>query len=333
MSTELGLHGIIIPESAGGSGGSFGELVVVLEEMGRALCCLPYFSTAVLGVLTLLQACQHDDTVARSCLTQIATGEITGTLAVAEETGRWDPSEIGTSAEPDGTGWRLDGSKLFVIDGCTADLILVAAQAPEGPTIFAVHAGAAGLHREPMKTLDQTRKQARLQMNSTPADLVGRPGQGVDVLDRVADLAGVALAAEQLGGARQCLEMAVAHAKNRVQFGHPIGSFQAVQHRLSDMLLDVELCDAGVRYASRCAVTANSELSTVAPLVQAHAADTYVKVATEMIQILGGVGFTWEHPAHLYFRRATSSASLLGDPVFHRERLASRIGLGERDRA
>ena len=329
MATQIGLQAIPFPESAGGLDGGFTELVLIMEEMGRALLCAPFFGSVVLAGFT---SCKPANLTSSPPVTwsESPGASSLAALAVAEESGRWAPHEIRTTARQDDGAWLLDGSKAFVVDGCTARLILVVARTPRGLSLFSVEAGAAGLSRRPMTTVDQTRKQARVELRSTPARLIGRDGDAVAILDRVADRAGIALAAEQLGGARYCLEMAVSYAKTRVQFGRPIGSFQAVQHRLSELLLEVELLAAGVRYAAACLDASEPESDIVAALVRGHAGEAYVRVATEAIQVLGGIGFTWEHPAHLYFRRATSSATLLGGPEIQRELLASRLGLDQR---
>jgi alkylation response protein AidB-like acyl-CoA dehydrogenase len=175
--------------------------------------------------------------------------------------------------------------------------------------------------------MDQTRKQARIEFASTPARLVGGDGQGWSTLDRVLDLAAVALAAEQVGGAQRVLDMAVDYAKTRVQFGRPIGSFQAIKHKCADMLLEVESAKSAAYYAAWCASELNDELPAMASMAKAYCSEAYFHCAAENIQIHGGIGFTWEHPAHLYFKRAKSSELLFGDPTYHRELLAQRIGL------
>lgn len=327
ISEDLGLPAIMVPEEHGGLGGSLIDVTVVAEEMGRALLSGPFFASAVLAATTLCEF--RSDTEAAKILEGLSNGELTAALAVVERAGGWAASQIATTARPDAEQWRLDGEKLFVVDGATADLVLVGAQLPEGLSLFAVDTAAQGLSREPMDTSDRTRRQAHLTMEGVPGRLVGAPGELETVLDRVVDRAGIALAAEQIGGARQCLETAVEHAKNRIQFGRPIGSFQAVQHRLSEMLLEVELGAAGVRYAAASMDEAAPDAYVSAALVQAHAAETYVRVATDAIQVLGGIGFTWEHPAHLYLRRALSTESFFGGAVAQRERLAERIGLGQ----
>jgi alkylation response protein AidB-like acyl-CoA dehydrogenase len=183
------------------------------------------------------------------------------------------------------------------------------------------------LSASPMPTMDQTRKQARLAFDSTPARLIGREGEAWPAISAMLDLAVVALAAEQAGGAQKVLEMAVEYAKVRVQFGRPIGSFQAIKHKCADMVLDVESAKSAAYYAAWAAAAGDEELPVLASLAKACCSEAYSRAAAENIQVHGGIGFTWEHPAHLYFKRAKSSELLFGDPVYHRELLARRIGL------
>ena len=216
---------------------------------------------------------------------------------------------------------------MFVIDGANADLVLVAGRTDNGVSLFAVDAGAAGMTATPLATMDQTRKQARLEFASTPARLVGDDGGAAPVLARTLDLAAVALAAEQVGGAQRCLDMAVEYAKTRIQFGRPIGSFQAIKHKCADMLLEVESAKSAAYYAGWAAAEDSEELPVVASLAKSYCSEAYFHAAAENIQIHGGIGFTWEHDAHLYFKRAKSSELMLGDPSYHRELLAQRIGI------
>ena len=325
MANQLGLQGLAIPEEFGGSGFSYVELVVVLEEMGRALLCAPYFSTVALAANTILHS--GDDAAKKELLPGIASGETIATLAFTEDNGRWDAEGITMTASKAGDGYTLDGHKMFVIDGHNANLILVAAKTGEGISLFSVEGDASGLTRTPLTTMDQTRKQARLEFAGVPAKLIGTEGKGWDTLSRVLDLAAVALAAEQVGGAQKCLDMSVEYAKVRVQFGRPIGSFQAIKHKCADMLLEVESAKSAAYYAGWAAAELNDELPVVASLAKAYCSDAYFHAAAENIQIHGGIGFTWEHDAHLYFKRAKSSELLLGDPTYHRELLAQRIGI------
>ncbi|HEX7097156.1 MAG TPA: acyl-CoA dehydrogenase family protein [Acidimicrobiales bacterium] len=325
MAEQMGLQGLIIPEEYGGSGFTYIELIVVLEEMGRALLCAPYFSTVVLGANTLLHC--GDDAAKSAYLPGIASGETIATLAFTEDNGRWDERGITATATQKGDGWVIDGHKMYVLDGHVANLILVAARTPKGVSLFAVPGDAPGLTRTALATMDQTRKQARLELSETPATLIGTEGEGWPVIERVLDLAAVALAAEQVGGAQKCLEMSVEYAKVRVQFGRPIGSFQAIKHKCADMLLEVESAKSAAYYAGWCASELNDELPSVASLAKAYCSEAYFHASAENIQIHGGIGFTWEHPAHLYFKRAKSSELLFGDPTYHRELLAQRIGI------
>ena len=325
MGEQLGLQGLAIPEEFGGSGYSYIELIVILEEMGRRLLCAPYFSTVVLATNTLLHS--GDDAAKKEWLPGIATGETIATLAFTEDTGRWDEAGITATASKSGDGWTISGTKSYVLDGHVADLILVAARTDKGVSIFAVPADASGLTRTLLTTMDQTRKQARIELSNTPATLIGAEGQGWSVIDRVLDLAAVALSAEQVGGAQFVLEMAVQYAKDRIQFGRPIGSFQAIKHKCADMLLEVESAKSAAYYAGWCAAELNDELPSVAALAKAYCSEAYFHATAENIQIHGGIGFTWEHPAHLYFKRAKSSELLFGDPAYWRELLAQRIGI------
>ena len=325
MADQLGLQGLIIPEQFGGSGYGYLELVVVLEEMGRALLCAPYFSSVVLAANLLMAS--GDDDAKKDYLPGIASGSVIATVALAEDAGRWDEAGVTLGAEGGRGSWTLTGEKLFVFDGTVADLVLAAARTPGGVSVFAVEKGAAGLSAGPMSTMDQTRKQARLTFCSTPARLIGGEGRGWPAIAAMLDLAAVALAAEQAGGAQKVLEMAVEYAKVRVQFGRPIGSFQAIKHRCADMVLDVESAKSAAYYAGRAAAAGDEELPILASLAKSCCSEAYSRAAAESIQVHGGIGFTWEHPAHLYFKRAKSSELLFGDPGYHRELLARRIGL------
>ena len=322
MAEQMGLQGLAIPEEFGGSGYSYVELGIVLEEMGRALLCAPFFSSVVLAANTLIQS--GDDAAKAAHLPGIASGETIATLAFTEPSGKWDESGITMEASGSGDSWTLSGTKMFVLDGHTANLIIVAARTGKGVSLFTVAGDAAGLTRTALSTMDQTRKQAKLEFSNTPATLLGEEGNGWNVLGTVLDLAAVGLAAEQVGGAQKVLEMAVDYAKVRVQFGRPIGSFQAIKHKCADMLLEVESAKSAAYYGMWCAAEMNDELPSVASLAKAYCSEAYFHATAENIQIHGGIGFTWEHPAHLYFKRAKSSELLFGDPTYHRELLAQR---------
>ena len=325
MADQLGLQGLTIPEEFGGSGYSYVELIVVLEEMGRSLLCAPYFSSVALAANLLLAS--GDDGAKKDYLPGIAAGTTIATVALAEASGRWDEEGVTLQATGSGDSWTLNGEKLYVLDGHTAGLVLVAARTAAGVSVFAVEAGAPGFEATALATMDQTRKQAKLTFAATPARLVGADGAGWAAVSKMLDLAAVALAAEQVGGAQRVLDMAVEYAKVRVQFGRPIGSFQAIKHKCADMLLEVESAKSAAYYAGWAAAEDNEELPVVASLAKSYCSEAYFHSAAENIQIHGGIGFTWEHPAHLYFKRAKSSELLFGDPTYHRELLAQRIGI------
>jgi alkylation response protein AidB-like acyl-CoA dehydrogenase len=325
MAEQMGLQGLHIPEEYGGSGFSYVELGIVLEEMGRALLCAPFFSTVVLAANTLMHS--GDEAAKKDYLPGIASGDTIATVAFTEPSGKWDESGIEMEATASGDGYTLTGTKMYVLDGHVADLVLVAARTAAGVSLFAVDGDAHGLTRTALSTMDQTRKQAKLEFDNTPARLLEEEGIGWSVLSKVLDLVAVGLAAEQVGGAQKVLEMAVEYAKVRVQFGRPIGSFQAIKHKCADMLLEVESAKSAAYYGMWCAAEMDDELPTVASLAKAYCSEAYFHAAAENIQIHGGIGFTWEHPAHLYFKRAKSSELLFGDPTYHRELLAQRIGI------
>jgi alkylation response protein AidB-like acyl-CoA dehydrogenase len=308
--------------------------------MGAALACSPFFATVVLAAQALLASA--DQAACARYLPGIAAGRTTATLAAAEGNASWDPALVSARAErtpagwapggwaPGGWapgGWALSGKKSFVIDGAIADLVLVVARSIAGPALFAVDRGAPGLRAEPMTTLDPTRAMAVLTFDQVPAVLIGAEGQAGKLMSRVLDLASVALAAEQAGGARRCLEMSAEYAKTRYQFGRPIGSFQAVKHKCADMLVRVELAEATAREAARLADEDAAEFPVAAATAHICCSTGYMFAAAENIQVHGGIGFTWEHPAHLYFRRAKSSELLFGGPAVYHERLLDRLGI------
>ena len=325
MAEQLGLQSLTIPEQFGGSGFTYVELIVVLEEMGAALLCAPFFSTVALAANAILTS--GDQNAQEYLLPGIAAGETIGTLAFTEDSGRWDAAGVTLAATPTQDGWALNGHKSFVIDGHVADLILVVGRTPAGLSLFGVKGDADGLTRTPLATMDQTRKQARLEFADTPAWLIGTDGGAEPGLSKTLDLAAVALAAVQVGGAQWCLDTSVEYAKTRIQFGRPIGSFQAIKHKCADMLLEVESAKSAAYYAGWAAAEDSDELPVVSSLAKSYCSEAFFHAAAETIQIHGGIGFTWEHPAHLYFKRAKSSELMLGDPSYHRELLAQRIGI------
>ncbi len=326
MGTELGLQGLAVPEEYGGAGCGPVEVGVVMEELGRALVCAPFLSSAVLATTTLLRCADED--ARKRLLPGLASGELVGTLALTEDSARWDATGVQLNARASEGRWLLTGHKTFVLDGAAADVVLTVARTDDGIGVFWVDGNAAGLTRTPLPTMDPTRRQARLDYDDVPATRL-RPGHGDgwDLVSQVLDRAAVALAAEQVGVASRALDMAVEYAKVRHQFGRPIGSFQAVKHLLADVLLEVESARAAAHFALLAAANEDPELPAVASLAKAFCSDACLQATAENIQVHGGIGFTWEHPAHLYLKRAKTSQLLFGDPAYHRELLARRIGL------
>jgi alkylation response protein AidB-like acyl-CoA dehydrogenase len=323
-SEQLGLAGLDIPEQYAGSGAGFRELAVVMEALGGALACLPVYSTAILAAGALLAG--DDEGARKQYLPGIAAGRTIATLALSEQGGS-STSDIHTSAQSEGDHFVLTGSKCFVVDGHIADLVLVVAQAPGGLSLFAVDGGATGLNRSAMRTLDPTRKLARLELQRVPAQLIGAEGTAAAVIERVRERAAFAIACEQLGTASRALTMAVEYAKTRKQFGRAIGSFQAVKHRCVEMAQRVEAARSATQWAAATLVE-DSDLSGAATaLATVCSTDAAVFATAENVQIHGGIGFTWEHPAHLYFRRARSSALLHGSADDARELLLQRLGV------
>jgi alkylation response protein AidB-like acyl-CoA dehydrogenase len=325
MAGQLGLQGLAVPEEFGGAGYGPVELGIVLEEMGRTLLPAPFFSTVALAGQALT-ASGDADAQAR-WLPGIAGGSLTATLALSEEQGGSSLGAVTTTATAADEGWRLSGTKMFVVDGASADLLLVVARADEGLALFAVEGDAGGMTRTRLDALDPTRRLGRIELDGAPATRVGPSGDATEYLQRVLDLAVVALAHEQVGGASACLDHAVEYAKIRVQFNRPIGSFQAIKHKCADLLLEVEAARSAAYSAAWNAAEDPGELPVAAALAGSYCSEAFTHAAKENIQIHGGIGYTWEHDAHLYLKRAKSSELLFGTPVGHRARLADLVGI------
>ena len=316
----LGVCGLAIPEEYGGSGAGWQETAVVVEELGRALLPSPFFPSAVLSVAALLAG---DDGARKEWLPSIADGSTIATLAVAEESGSWDLDAVALAARRDGDAWRLDGVKSLVPFGRAAQLLLVAARAGDGLGLFAVAGDADGLSLSAQRPLDPTSRFARLELSGVTARRVGDEA----AVRRALDVGAVLLGAEQVGGARRTLEIASGYARTRTQFGRPIGGFQAVKHKCADMLLRTESAASLAAYGAWVADRPGEDLSTVAPTVKSFCSEASLFCAATNIQVHGGIGFTWEHPAHLYFKRAKTSELLFGSPSQHLLRLADALGV------
>ncbi len=334
---EMYWQAIHIPEEYGGMGLGYVELVAMLEQMGRYLLCSPFYSTVCLATNALLVA--GSDEQKAEYLPQICEGSLTGTLAYTGASGRWGADAVEATFRRDGDSYVLNGELRYVPDGHTAGLLVVAARAEgstgeNGISLFLLPADSAGVSRSWLPTLDQTRKQAQISLANVavPASaLMGEEGAAWPQLSRIIDLATVAVAAEQMGGTQQVLDITVDYAKERSQFNRPIASFQAIKHKAADMMLRAEAARSAVYYAACVAQEAiegselAGELPEAASIAKAYCSDAYFKNAGEAIQIHGGVGFTWEYDVHLYFKRAKASEHFLGNGSFHRERVAQLL--------
>lgn len=324
MAEQLGLAGLIIPEEHGGAGFTYVELLIAMEEMGRALLCSPFLGTAVFAANALLHCA--DGPTQKELLAGIASGQLIATVAHVEPNGRWDLGGVELTAKKSKDGHTLTGKKTFVLDGHTADVILVVAKTDAGLSLFRVAGNASGLERHLVPSLDLTRKLAHLDFANTPATLVSA-GDQTEALTRVLALTVAALTAEQVGGAQACLDSAVDYAKTRLQFGRPIGSYQAIKHKCADLLVAVEFAKSAAYAACFAAAAGEDDVLETAAMAKAYCSEAYFHAAADNIQIHGGMGFTWELPAHLYFKRAKASELLFGDAVHHREVLAGLVGI------
>lgn len=317
---EMGVLGLVIPEEFGGSGGGAAELAVAAEQLGRALFCGPYLPTAVLTPYLLLAL--GDEVECAAVLPRIASGELVATVAYAESPAgsARPPQHPGTVAEATTDGWRLTGEKTYVLDAQSADRFYVQAETTSGASVFVVDRRATGLTVTPLETVDQTRKQGRVVLTGAPARLVGARGAATGALESALDRAAVALIAEQAGGAVHAMRMATDYARTRYQFGRAIGSFQAVKHLCVEMLVQAESAVSAARHVAAAFDAGTPDRHADLALAQAYCSDAFVSVAADNIQVHGGIGFTWEHPAHLYLRRARTDSQIFGDPSWHRER-------------
>lgn len=322
-TAELGWQAMAIPEEYGGAGFGFLELAVILEEMGRSLFGAPFLSTVVLAANAVLLAGSEEQK--QRWLPAIAAGELVATVALPDGAGPFVADSATVSATPDGDGWSLSGTLAHVLDGGSAELLVVPAAVDGQLGLFAVAAGSDGLGTEALDTIDPTRKLATVSLDGVAAERIG--DDAVDVLAEVHRIGSVALALEQVGGASHVLDVTVQYAKDREQFGRPIGSFQAIKHMCADMYVGVESARAAAYYAAWAVSESSDEVATVAPLAKAYCSEAYFRAAGDSIQVFGGIGFTWEHDAHLYFKRAKSGEILLGSPSEHRAVLAGLVGL------
>ncbi len=331
---EQGWTGLIFADEHGGMGLGFVDLVVLMEEMGRAVVPGPFFSAVLLGGLALREA--GTDVQKKAWLPKISSGEARATLAWMEPSAELGPPGITLQATAKGAGFTLNGTKLFVHDAHTADVIVVAARTAsgkspeEGVSLFLVPKGTPGMSVTLLPTMDQTRKLCEVGLMGVALGaeaLMGQAGSGWAPLARVIDRATVALCAEMCGGAQKVLEMTVEYAKIRQTFGRPIGSYQGVKHKAADMLVDVENSKSITYYAAWAMDEGVPEGQLAVSMAKAYVSDAYRRVSGAGIQLHGGIGFTWEHDLHLYFKRAKGSEFTFGDATWHRERVAQLVNL------
>jgi alkylation response protein AidB-like acyl-CoA dehydrogenase len=314
LNQEMGLTAVAIPEAYGGSGFGFGELAIVLEEMGRAVACAPLFSTAAMAANAILNA--GTEAEKKALLPGIAAGDVTATLAFDEPTGAAPTTQL---------SGKISGTKTYVLDGHTADLIVVLA----GDALYTVDGNAKGLTRTPLKTMDETRKLARLEFNRVEAKLLGKAGQGAAPFEKTMQQILILLANEMVGGAERLRQDSLEYVKMRMQFGRPLASFQTMKHKAADMLVDVELAKSAAYYAAAALDENDPEVPMLASLAKASASEACLQTAIHAVQMHGGIGFTWDNDTHLWFKRAKSSEILFGDANVHRERMMQHWGAGK----
>lgn len=334
---EMYWQAIHIPEEYGGMGLGYVDLVVMLEQMGRYLLCSPFFSTVCLASNALIVA--GTDEQKQQYLTQICEGSLTATLAYTSKNGQWDATAVQGIVTAQGDDYVLNGTYRYVLDGHTAQLLIVAARSEgsegeQGISLFAIDSDTPGVKRTWLPTMDQTRKQAEIVFDNvrvSSSQLMGEENNAWPQLNKVLQLAAIAIAAEQVGGSQQVLDLTVEYTKERVQFGRPIAGFQAVKHQAADMMLRTEVARSAVYYAACVAEEALSgglladELGEAASVAKSYCSEGYFKNAGDALQLHGGVGFTWEYDVHLYFKRAKSFELFLGDAAYHREHVATLL--------
>ena len=320
LGRDMGLAGLGIAEDLGGAGGGLAELTVVAEELGRSLLPVPFFSSTVL-VGQILSRCSD---TSRDVLARLCAGTELAAFAGTDADGCWRPERLPVEAEAREDTWRLRGTAHFVLEGVSADHLVVAARTPSGCDLFLVAGDSEGVERRALPTLDPTRGQASISFRSAAGTPLTTGGGGAGATEAALNLALVVLAAEQVAGAAACLDMAAEYAKIRHQFSRPIGGFEAIKHKLADLLILVEMGRSAIDRAL-LAEQDPSRLAEAAAVAKIWCSDAFTAVTTENVHIHGGIGFTWEHDAHLYFRRARADEGLLGDATVHRERLATLL--------
>ena len=322
VNTELGLTAIAIPEEYGGQGFGLSEQCIVLEEMGRSLLCAPYFSSAVLTANAILYGASEE--YKKKYLSEIASGDLTASLAFTEETGAWDISSMSMCAEKTENTYRLKGVKSFVLDGHMSDLIIVLAKVNDNSgsqrlALFSVDSTATGLTKNLLNSTDQTRKLAKLMFTNVEATCISSEDDVTEAMQKTFLKSCIGLSNEMVGGAERLREDTLEYVKMRMQFGRSIASFQVTKHKATDMLADVELAKSAAYYAAAAFDDGESDIAATASIAKASASEAYMQTAINAVQMHGGIGFTWDNDTHLWFKRAKSSEVFLGTADFHRE--------------
>ncbi len=319
LGSELGVLGLSVPEADGGVGGNLVDQAVAVEELGASLACGPTFGTVFLAIPALVAAAAGS--ARDEVLAELVEGRRTAAFAVADRAGAFDPAAVTVTASGD----TLSGVAERVVDGGNADDLLVAADGPDGVGLYVIDASGPGVERTPLVTLDLTRRQATIRFSDAAARRVAGPDEAERVIGDALQVGSALLAVEQVGAAQHLLDLAVDYAKSRLQFGRPIGSFQAVKHRLADMLVDLEHARSAAYHAVWALTDGTDDPALAASIAQATCSAALSRIAKDTIQVHGGIGFTWEHQAHLYFKRAATDAALLGTAEQHRARVASLV--------
>lgn len=322
LAQQLGLQGLGLPESIGGSEAGFVETCIVAEELGRDLYAGPYFSTIAASWVL-----ERAESGTSALLKALADGSRTFTVAIADEGRTWSSPGRATKATCSGDAYRLSGVKVNVTDAGQADEFVVIADLAEGLAWFSIPADAEGVRVDLGDSLDLTRPVGRLLLHNAPATLVLGPDTAEEVLAEVNAKAAVILAAEMVGGAEAALQQSVSWSLERTQFGRPIGSFQALKHMSADALVDIETARLLTNYAAWAIDENSPDHRVVASMAKQAASDAFILAASNNIQIHGGIGFTWEHSAHLFLRRARASSVLFGTPQQHRSHIADLLAV------
>lgn len=323
LGSELGVLGMSVPEADGGVGGSLVDQAVAVEEFGAALGCGPLFGTVYLAIPALV-ACAGSP-ARDELLAALVEGQRTAAFAVNDHAGAFDPERIGVTATPDGDGYTLTGTVDRVVDGTSADVLLVAAKASDGVGLYAVATKDKTAQRTGLVAMDLTRPQAGVVFSAAPAQLLASPADAERVITHALQVGSALLAVEQVGAAQHLLDLSVDYAKSRLQFGRQIGSFQAVKHKLADMLVDLEHARSTAYHAVWALTDGSDDPALAVSIAQATCSAAFTRIAGDSIQVHGGIGFTWEHQAHLYFKRAATDAALLGSAEQHRTRVAELV--------